>query len=1247
MKRLLLLLFLLLTARTLSADFAGYCSNAVPPCFSDDPKSACYVPPEPNPVCEPADCDKCTKSPCYAATGVYVQSATDLQIDTTGLPIVVERHYQSSQGIDGDVGYGWLSSLSAHLTYSTYFKAAPATYQKEADVRLPTGALYRFVDNGDGTFRPPLGRFDSLVQNADGSFDLRIQRSRTVLHFDGTGKLVTMTDPFGNTQTWTYSGDRLARIADSTGSGRFVDVTWGADGRISDIVDVAARAVHYAYDSRGVLVGATNPLSQTMQYSYTAGRFAPMLTSITDPWGRTVATIAYDPQSRTHSYTENGETYTYTYAYQNNSLQTAKTDSAGNVWKFVYTADGLVTESWAPGATAPLKTTYDANGLLVSKVDQVGVRTSATYNADGNPLSATLDEGGPGAVRFDYAYDANYPEKLVSVSPYDPATNQRNRNWQALKFDYYPPGSVAPGALYHVYDVDDDGVTGRATITYTYDAHGRVVSAADTAGNAMSYVYDSQGNLTSVSSPPNNDAGIRPQTTFTYDVLGRRTSSADPDGRSTAYTLDALGRIKTITLSKPSAGSPLDFTSSFFYDEYDPGTQLLFTRMIDPQGRTSKIATDAYGFDVQTVGIAGDIVRSQFTRGLLTSQWDADGNQTTYAYDALRRLIKITYPDTTFVAYSYNWDDTIASRRSRKGQTITFTYDHFKRLATKTYPNGTAVTNSYAGQKLQQVTDTHASPGELHTFLWDSSFRLIQNAQANRGTVRYTYGADRRLATREVVGGAVTTLEYYPDASLRSLGWSPVSGTFHYDYDLSGRLQKIAFPNGQTREYSYDGQGRLTQLANRHPAAGDLAVFAYGYDVDPASGLPTSLGNRTTVTTTMPSLSIAGTVAAFAYDNRDFLSAASYPATAAYAGLSESWSYDGEGNRLQSVINGAVSNYAYQLTRMTSDGANAYTFDANGNVTARSGPRGNVTFGYDEEDRLRTISGDTTASYTYDYLFRRTGKTAGAATSTYLYDDVHAIAESAGGATTEYLFGPGYDQALAMVRGGAVRYFDTDVVGSVVAVNDTGGSVLNSYVRDAWGVPLATNETVPNSLTYTGRETGEAGFQYSRYRSYEPATGRFSGEDPDGAVGELNPYLYAWASPLLFNDPMGLHVQVCYFPTAAHGFGHVGFSTSMTNNTKSWGFGATSWNKFGGPGDVTRDYMHREHYCKWIETSPDQDRCMETCAVERHQNPGYFNGFTRQCTSFTRDCMQKCGIPHGDYDGPYPSLFYLGLPNKR
>src|SRR5207237_4027320 len=115
--------------------------------------------PPPPPVCQPKICGKCTTSPCYVDSGIYVDDAVDLSIPTNGFPLFVSRHYDSSVTVDGPLGIGWTSSLTPRLYYATYLYATNV-YQYEADVVMPDGVQYRFTDNGSGTFTPPPARHE-------------------------------------------------------------------------------------------------------------------------------------------------------------------------------------------------------------------------------------------------------------------------------------------------------------------------------------------------------------------------------------------------------------------------------------------------------------------------------------------------------------------------------------------------------------------------------------------------------------------------------------------------------------------------------------------------------------------------------------------------------------------------------------------------------------------------------------------------------------------------------------------------------------------------------------------------------------------------------------------------------------------------------------------------------------------------------------------------------------------------------
>lgn len=54
-----------------------------------------------------------------------------------------------------------------------------------------------------------------------------------------------------------------------------------------------------------------------------------------------------------------------------------------------------------------------------------------------------------------------------------------------------------------------------------------------------------------------------------------------------------------------------------------------------------------------------------------------------------------------------------------------------------------------------------------------------------------------------------------------------------------------------------------------------------------------------------------------------------------------------------------------------------------------------------------------------------------------------------------------------------------------------------------------------------------SGLQYRRNRYYDPATGRFTQEDPIGLAGGWNVYGFANADPVNYSDPYGLKADIC------------------------------------------------------------------------------------------------------------------------
>src|ERR1700730_774399 len=284
------------------------------------------------------------------------------------------------------------------------------------------------------------------------------------------------------------------------------------------------------------------------------------------------------------------------------------------------------------------------------------------------------------------------------------------------------------------------------------------------------------------------------------------------------------------------------------------------------------------------------------------------------------------------------------------------------------------------------------------------------------------------------------------------------------------------------------------------------------------------------MTDTGPAQSLSSALTKYYYDNLYQLSRADYPNGPPFNGEVHSWTYDAIGNRQTNTVNSVTQNYTYQKLGaspnnwqwLTSDGTNAYTYDANGNTASRTG----YSFGWDYENRLSSIGGASNASYTYDYSGRRSSKTVSGVATNYMYDGLDLVAENSRRTANSHLLGSGIDAPLATNRGAAIVYHSIDAVGSIGVTVDVAAVVQNSYAYDSGGVARVSSETFPQPFRYTGREMGDLqDFDFYRSRFYSHSIGRFLSEDVLRSEAGPSFFAYVMNDPLNWTDPTGLQ---CY-----------------------------------------------------------------------------------------------------------------------
>ena len=448
---------------------------------------------------------------------------------------------------------------------------------------------------------------------------------------------------------------------------------------------------------------------------------------------------------------------------------------------------------------------YDSYGNIKSMADSRGATLSYSYDSKENMFVTEISQYGKGtdSYKSSISYDIPTQTKTMETDCNGNSLSYKYDSWQriskvwtgydtgntpAVSYEYHAPKKDADGrhGLWHavtnnkvIFDADDDSII---QTVLQIDGLGRTVRTAKTG-----FV--------------NGRNGWNASGAVEYDEKGRTVNEG--------MTEFIQGDIQTLLESEPR------MTSLFTAYEYDEKDRQIKTALPDgsvqsaafyiEENRLIAETTDPLGnVSVQETDSRGNIVRvakndkdgKQLTEvtyrynamGEMLKAFDAKGHPITAEYDLLGRRTALESLDSGRQEFFYDECSNLVRESSsvlrENNKQIVYEYDGLNRLVKIDYPDTEDTVYTYGG-----ANSTHGAAN-----------RILSVTDAS-GTLEYEYGKLGEI-TKET-----RTLATHLN------GNNPTeTAVMEYRSDYLGRMQWIAYPDGEKVTYGYDNGGQVISV---------------------------------------------------------------------------------------------------------------------------------------------------------------------------------------------------------------------------------------------------------------------------------------------------------------------------------------------------------------------------------------------------------------------------------------------------
>jgi RHS repeat-associated protein len=1109
----------------------------------------------------------------------------DLFIQSIGIPIRLERVYNSRSVYQTPLGYGWTFTYNVILNSPrdgvlTVFESDGSISTYHQSGKSERGEV--FLSEG--------GRSKIIKSKGAGGY-IRTQGCFTTEYFDPLGRLVALSDRNGNRTILEYDREgRLVSVKDP--AHRQVRFEYTSDGLIKSIKYSLGRDVKYEYDNRKNLIAFIDSAGNRTRYFY--DDLHNLIKMIYPNGSQTL--FNYD-RGKDIILSEKGpgrKKSMFSYSSKPGTVTTTVTNSLGQKTNYIYEnlPHGLRFTVVDPG-NRRLMREYDEHGNLIKQIDKNGLVSVFTYD-DMNRLTRTTDPSG-GVTEI--AYCEVCPDGLIG-SITDPLGKlvERHYDERGNLIAVVDPNGHTTRMIYNemgnlITVVDKKGSTTRMKYDRAgnlieienplghkrrleYDEASRLISVVDTKGNRTTIAYDKRDRLVAL----RNAKGFR--TALEHDEMGKLRAFTSPEGRRVQYTYHEAGGISKITdgngnhqeFQYDSEGNLIEAfdynrnRTRLFYD-----AQNRIEKAEDAHGnttsyhydRTSNIVSstdplgNSWGFQYDKLfritGFTdpkGIPVRMEYDeRGNIVSVINELNEKYHLNYDAADRLLGITDPSGQSMRLTYDPDGNLTGVFDENNHQISAEFDPLGRIVKYVDQLGNVVSYQYDSENNLDLVKNRR--GDMIKYEYDAINRLVKMEANARGKSEFEYDADgnitstrndnaayrykydgigRMVEKKNLNYGASFEYEYDPNGN-RTLVSSQGKALVRYEYNRTNRIRKVKNRFAEEFEFSYNRLGLRERLRfpngivaeYRYHPSGALSDLVFKNNGGKA--LRTYRYEYDTTGNLSKCIEDGSRTTDYEYDKQGKLTK-----IVRDGGRNRSYVYDRSGNRIRMEDSGGqkISYHFNAMHQLTGAGGQSLKYDRDGNLISKTDGDGVTRFFYDSLNFLSGMSSPKSGEIVYGYgpLGERVSKKVNGKARVYIHDneDVLWVLDEKGKVLAEYTHGPGFDAPLSMRSGNKSYFFHADRLGSIVLITDKDGNIVNRYTYDPFGEFEERDERIENIYGFNGKQYDhESGLYYFFNRHYDPNSGRFVQEDPlQISAIESNLYVYVGSNPLNRVDSLGL-----------------------------------------------------------------------------------------------------------------------------